>query len=258
MIDEKTLLASIPAGLRTPLLDSYREIARNFQEHRWEPSELNGGKFCEIVYCIVDGNLKGVYPSGPSKPQNMVTACRAIENIQLVATHVGARSLKILIPRMLQPLYEIRNNRGVGHAGGDVNPNQMDAAAVFGMASWILAELVRVFHGVTTAQAQDAVNALVERKLPLVWEIDGAKRVLDPNMNKKDQALVLLYQSLGWVSDGELVDWVEYSSLSMFRTRVLEPLHTSRLVEFDKKGARVRLSPLGSKEVEDRLLSQLK
>lgn len=64
------------------------------------------------------------------------------------------RSFQILIPRLLPALYEIRNNRNVGHVGGDVDPNFMDSTAVLGTANWIMAELVRVFHSVSTPEAQ--------------------------------------------------------------------------------------------------------
>jgi hypothetical protein len=157
---------------------------------------------------------------------------------------------------MLPALYEIRNNRGVGHVGGDVDPNFLDATAVYGMASWALAELVRVFHNVSTREAQQTVDALIERKVPLIWELDdlNVKRVLAPSMSNRDQTLVLLTRSLGWISDKELLTWVEYSDLTMYRKRVLGPLHKARLIEFDRQNARARISPLGTKDVEDRIL----
>ena len=149
-IDPSKFLAAIPVGLRDPLLETYREIASNFAEHRWEPSELNGGKFCECVYWVCQGFVTGTYVAAPSKPANMRNASRAIEELPNSGKS-GAHSLRILIPRMLPALYDIRNNRGVGHVGGDVDPNLMDATAVYSMASWILAELVRVFHNVKTS-----------------------------------------------------------------------------------------------------------
>lgn len=254
MIDQSKLLIGVPVGLRDPILASFREISANYLEHRWEPSELNGGKFCEVVYTILDGAISGTYAATPSKPADMVQACRALEKIPPNPTRKGDRSLRILIPRMLQPLYEVRNNRGVGHVGGDVDPNYMDASTVFEMASWILAELIRIFHGVSTEQAQSAVDALIERKHPLVWEIEGIKRVLDPKMQKRDQVLVLLYQRPAWVSEKDLLAWVEYSSAGMFPRRVLKPLHDERLIEYDAERSRARISPVGAKEVEQRLL----
>lgn len=254
MIELQKLLTGLPTGLRDPLLHAYSEISANYFEHKWESSELNGGKFCECVYSVVNGALSGSYPAQPSKPRDMVQACRTLEQVPPAAGRIGDRSLRILIPRMLQALYEIRNNRGVGHVGGDVDPNFLDATTVYSMTSWVLAELVRIFHGVTTREAQEAVDSLAERKLSLIWEVEGVKRVLDSSMKKSDQALTLLYQKPGWVLDEDLLSWVEYSSLNMFRTRILRPLHTLRLVEYDEINERARISPLGAKEVEQRIL----
>src|SRR5260370_17828089 len=193
MLDPSKVLVGIPSGLRDPLLRSYQEIGTNFAEHRWEPSELNAGKFCEVVYTIIAGTLQGAYPAKPSKPANMVDACRTLEKTKPDPHRVGDRSLRILIPRMVVALYEIRNNRGVGHAGGDVDPNFMDATAVYGMSSWTLAELVRVFHGVSTQKAQETGGVVVERKLTLVWQIGSPRRGRSPQIKKGDQTQSLLF-----------------------------------------------------------------
>jgi hypothetical protein len=155
---------------------------------------------------------------------------------------------------VLLVLYEIRNNRGVGHVGGDVDANQLDATAVEAMASWIMAELVRVFHTVPTKEAQETVEALVERTTPLIWEVEGIKRVQDPTMNAKDQTLLLLHQSAGWVGSDELVTWIGYSNASVFRSKVLLALHKERLIEYDQTESRARISPLGSQAVERHIL----
>ena len=254
MVDSSKVLATLPLGLREPLLKSYEEIGTNFAEHRWEPSELNGGKFCEVVYTIIAGALSGSYPSKPSKPKNMVLACQDLEKTRADPNRAGDRSLRILMPRMLVALYDIRSNRGVGHAGGDVDPNLMDATVVYGMASWTLAELVRVFHGVSTQEAQGIADVLVERKLALVWDTGQGKRVQDPEMDKGDQALLMLHSKPGWVNETDLFGWVEYSTLSMFRRNILKDYHKKRLLEYDPKAQKVRISPLGSKHVEESIL----
>src|SRR6266704_6306061 len=101
MIPPLQTLIALPAGLRQPLVDSYSEIARNFAERRWEPAELNGGKFCEVVYTVIEGSISGTYAAVPSKPPRLVDACRALEGTPSAATRVGDRSLRLLIPRML-------------------------------------------------------------------------------------------------------------------------------------------------------------
>jgi hypothetical protein len=254
MIDSSKILAGLPSGLRTPLLETFQEIASNYLEHRWEPSELNGGKFCEVVYSISSGSVGGLMPATPSKPANIRDACRALEEIPKNHGLVGDRSFRVLIPRLLVGLYEIRNNRGVGHIGGEVNPNFMDATIVFGLASWILAELIRIFHAVSAKEAQEVVDALIERKIPLVWEIEGTKRVLDPKMSTRNQVLVLLLRATTWELERNLFDWTEYSNPTVFRSKVLSPLHSARLIEYDGKSQRARISPLGILEAEQNII----
>ncbi len=110
-----TPFSGIPESLRVDLLKAFSQIVRNFRERRWEPSELNGGKLCEVVYAILEGRINGRFPSKATKPKNMVDACRAFEKAD---PKLFSRSVRIQIPRMLITLYEIRNNRGVGHVGG--------------------------------------------------------------------------------------------------------------------------------------------
>ena len=92
MVDPARALASIPADLRGPLLAEYKSVVQNYMERRWSPAEISGGKFCEVVYTILDGYGKGVYASGPSKPRDFLTACRNLEG----NAHVP-RSFQILI-----------------------------------------------------------------------------------------------------------------------------------------------------------------
>lgn len=253
MFDSANAFSNLPAELRKELLDCYQLIITNYTEARWEPAELNGGKFCEIVYSIVHGALVGTFPARSKKPANMVNACRALESIPPTPTLVGDRSLRIQIPRLLPYLYEIRNNRGVGHVGGDVDPNAADSSAVLATSSWLMAELVRIFHGMALTQAQEVVDALVSRHHPLVWGVDQIKRVLDPTLKKADQVLLLLYSESGWTDSEKLRGWVEYANKTNFKTNVLMPLHKSRHIEYVQANGLARITPKGSGDVETRL-----
>lgn len=245
--DPKNALAGIPSGLRDPLVESYNNIVKNFREGRWEPAELNGGKFCEIAYTILKGYVDGLFPTNPSKPSNMVDACRALEQADAVRF---TRAVRIQIPRMVVALYEIRNNRGVGHSGGDVNPNHMDAVVILAMTKWILADLIRAFHNINTIEATAVVDALVERTIPLVWEVEGKKRILNNSLTFKEKMLALLYAHSGPVAEGDLVQWVEHSNPSVFRRDVLLRAHKAKLIEYEQSAKKIHLSPIGVKYVE--------
>jgi hypothetical protein len=242
--------SGIPSSLRTDLLKAFSEIVRNFRERRWEPSELNGGKLCEVVYSILEGYINGKFPTKATKPKNMVDACRALEKAD---SSLFSRSIRIQIPRMLITLYEVRNNRGVGHVGGDVDPNHMDARVVLELSKWIMAELVRVFHNLKPDDATQFVERLVDRTLLVVWDVGGVKRVLQTGLSKKDETLLLLYSSDGPVSEAELVTWVEHSNPSVYRRDILRKAHRARLVEYNEKNGTVELSPTGVAYVEEYL-----
>jgi hypothetical protein len=243
-------LASVPIGLRQPLLDAFNEIIKNFREGRWEPAELNGGKLCEVVYTILRGHIEGSFQAQPSKPSNMLDACRNLENAD--ATRFP-RSVRIQIPRVLIALYEIRNNRGVGHVGGDVNPNHMDAVFVVSAAKWVVAELIRLFHNTDTVTATATVDALTERDIPIVWEVGGTRRVLNPKLTLKDKMLLLLYSVTGATSEADMASWLEQTSASIFRRDVIVPAHKSKLLEYDRQRGTLQISPLGARYVEEQI-----
>jgi hypothetical protein len=247
VINEKALLPGLPVGLRTPLFQCFTEITRNFREGRWEPSELNGGKLCEIVYCILKGHVDGSFPAKPHKPRNMVFACNDLANTPTTFPE----SVRILVPRMLLALYDVRNNRGVGHAGAEVNPNHMDSVAVLYMSKWVMAEIIRIFHGVDIDTATATVEALIDRALPVVWEVDGKMRVLKTSLSAREQTLVLLYHNMAAISDEVLLEWLEYSNATRFRTQILSKLHSERLIEYNAQMA--KLSPTGIRYVEQNI-----
>jgi|SRR5690554_337883 len=243
MADLDNLLGALPSGLREPLVSEYKKLTQNYMEHRWEPAELGAGKICEIVYSIIKGHIDGNYPSSPTKPRNMVLACRQLENESSLP-----RSFQILIPRMLPPLYEIRNNRGVGHVGGDLDANSIDATLMFTMVNWIMAELVRVFHTEDISVAQRTVDALGQRHIPLIWDADGIKKILSPKMSLRDQALLLTSSREGGATLDQLMEWTESKNKTYFK-KLLRNLHKEKLVHYDETGNTVTLLPGGGNEV---------
>lgn len=117
-------LSDIPDGLRSPLISQFEELLAEYRSGKWETVGLKAGKICEIVYSILSGHCSGAYEKSPTKPKNMVAACIALEQSDPARF---SRSVRIQIPRLLIAVYELRNNRAIGHVGGDVDPNHMDA-----------------------------------------------------------------------------------------------------------------------------------
>jgi hypothetical protein len=145
----------------------------------------------------------------------------------------------------------------VGHVGGDVDPNHMDALCVLQMSKWIVAEFVRVLHNVDVDDAAATVEALVERETPIIWEVGGKRRVLDTSLTMRDKSLVLLHASDRPIAERDLASWIEHSNPSTYRRDVLRPAHKARLIEYDAGARTVTISPRGIELVETEILPRL-
>lgn len=253
MIDRASALAHLPESLRGELLAEFDKITKNYREHRWEASELDGGRFAEIAYSVLMGYFTESYPANAAKPANFKNACEDFSSQKYPKANF-AHSARVSIPRVLVALYEVRNNRGVGHVGGDVDSNHMDAEYVLHSAQWVMAEFVRFFHSLPVEEASRTVDALVERTAPSIWDVDGKRRVLDTTLSLADKTLLLLYSSSDPIDAKTLASWLEQDRLANYK-RVLNILHTAKKVEYDKDTELVTISPIGISCVEDQILA---
>ena len=155
---------------------------------------------------------------------------------------------------MLPALYEIRNNRDVGHVGGDVDPNFMDASYAVATASWIMGELIRVFHALDPRDARRAVDDLTQLKTPLVWIDEEVRRVLDPSMKLADQCLLLIASAGKTANLAKLALWTETSNRTYLR-KIIITLHKARKIEAAKPDESIRLLPAGAAAVRELLIT---
>jgi hypothetical protein len=245
-------LAGIPKTFRTRLIKSYLDLKKNALESRHDGAGIAVGKFCETSLRFLQNKILGAYtPFGTPIP-NFPDECRKLVTSPITS---GTESERIILPRALVFLYTMRNKRDLGHAGGDVDANSIDIAAMTKLADWIICELIRLYHGLSLEEAQDIVDGLAIRQLPTIWEVAGKKRVLKDGLAAKDESLLLLYSCAdSSVFIGDLCEWVEYSNPGVFKSKVIGPLHKARLLEFDRETESITLSPKGAAHVEDNLL----
>jgi len=247
-----TALAGIPLAFRSRIIGSFLDLKKNCSEERYEAAGLAVGKFCETVLRHLQNEVTGTNIPFNRKIGNYADECR-----KLVQSPNGSasESERVILPRALVFLYTMRNKRGIGHVGGDIDANQIDIAVMARTADWVICELIRIHHGLSLEEGQDLVDSLSIRKLPAIWEVAGKKRILKAGVKARDQVLLLLYSSVeSAVLVEDLCDWIEYSNPSVFKSNILRNLHKSRFVEYDKDTGVVTLSPKGAAHVEDSLL----
>jgi hypothetical protein len=245
-MDVRSLLAALPTDLVDALVTSYLEVEKNFTARKWKTSELDAGHFVEAARRVIEHRLFGSYTSvGTALPNFNDKELTRYEN------RAGDESYRILIPRVLRAVYGVRNKRGIGHLGA-VSANEMDATLIIYNVKWVLAEIVRLESGRSTAETQAAVDRLVERKLSVLWKHEDVVRVIDARIKTRGAVLVHLYDESPQ-PETALREKTEYRNVTDFR-KVLKRLHTDKLIFFGSDGQCV-ITPNGAEEVE-RLLAE--
>jgi hypothetical protein len=245
-------LGKLPLPFRSKILQHFSDLKKRFAEGKDEAVGVSAGKLCESVLRFLQHETSGESTPFNKQIGNFADECRKLITSPNTAV---TESLRVVMPRALVFAYTIRSKRGIGHVGGDVDANRIDAMTISRTCDWIVCELIRVYHNLSLEEAQDLVDGLAQRTIPDVWHVGGKKRVLRDGLDFKQKVLLLCYQepnsSVLWE---DLFSWVEYSNQSMFKTSVLTPLHKKHLIEYDTDSGTVTLSPLGVREVEEKIL----
>jgi hypothetical protein len=245
-------LAKVSAQFRPKIIKPFLDVKKRLAEGNDESLGLAAGKFCESVLRLLQNEiLKSYTPFGQKIPDFSVECRKLIESPKTA----GVESLRVVMPRALVFVYTLRNKRGIGHVGGDVDANRIDAMTIARACDWIVCELIRVYHNLSLEEAQDLVDSLAQRDLPEIWNVGVKKRVLRDGLTYKDQVLYLCYSDQeNAVFAEDLFSWVEYSDFSMFKSAVLQALHRKRHIEYDKEADTITISPKGIRDVEERIL----
>lgn len=248
----ETALAGIQKSFRDRISATYLSLKKAFQEHQPDACGLGAGKFCEVMLRFLQQHLTTSHTPFGTKIVNFDVECQRLEQTPKTA---GPESLRIIIPRALAFLYTLRNKRGIGHVGGDVEANAIDMATISRLADWCLCELIRVFHSLSLEDAQSLLDSVAERQISVVWSVAGKRRILDTKLDFTSKTLLLLYSDTSQaLPASDLFSWVEHSNMTVFRRDVLRRLHKQRMIEFDEDLGMVMLSPAGAKRVEDEIL----
>ncbi|MDO9417078.1 hypothetical protein [Pararhizobium sp.] len=239
-------LKSIPAPLRDPLIEEFEQALDEYRAADWEKVGLKAGKFCEIAYCVCAGHATGAYAAVPAKPSNFPQSCRDLEQYN----GTKGRSLCIQVPKVSAALYELRNNRAIGHVSADVSPNHMDAEMFLRGMKWIMGEFVRNCSQLPFSESHAVVEAVTARTFHMVWSNGNFRRVLEPAKTAGQKVLILLYAEGKSVSVAQIQAWVEYKNGTDFKRRVLKDLHKKAWVHFDEKTGMLQILPTGQAHVE--------
>ena len=232
------------------MLAAYVEAKRRYHLGDHRPQAVEGGRFSEAVFRVLQ-HLCGiaVTPLGKALPPTDKLLPR-FEN----ATG-RPDGIRLHIPRTLKLIYDIRSKRDVAHLGDGIDPNLQDATLVTGCMDWVVAELVRLHHGVSADEAQRIIEDLVTKEVPAVQEIEGQPVIL-ADLQPREQALLLLYRAgAGGLSLDELASGLRTPRKDHLKAR-LQRLDEEKLVLHHPETNRYYVTARGARYVEEKRLAQ--
>jgi hypothetical protein len=242
--------AGIPQRLVDELLAAYVEAKRRYYLGDHRPQEVEGGRFSEAVFRILQ-HLCGhtVTP--------LTTQLPSVDKLLPQYENATAQpdSIRMHIPRTLRVIYDIRNKRNAAHITDGIDPNLQDATLVTSNMDWVMAELVRLNHGVSANEAQAIIEDLVTKEVPAVQEING-QPVINKKLQPRDQAMLMLYRAgAAGASLDELAGWLRAARKDHLLTR-LKALDKDKLVLWHPKDHRFYITIPGVRYVEEKKLAQ--
>jgi hypothetical protein len=242
---EANLKSHFDGKLVDELLASYQEAKRNFYLSGLRLSAVEGGRFCEAAFRLLDQATTGKFTGLNRK----LDTEKLITQLANLPRDSHSDSIRVHIPRALRVVYDIRNNRDAAHLADGIDPNLQDATLVISVLDWVLAEFVRMYHGISAGDAQKVVDGLVTRRVPAIEDFDGFLKVLKPELKASEYVLLTLYER---GKDGALYKEIEEWVRPVMRANLRRTLN--KLVDDDahvhRAGDCYVLTKLGAAEVE--------
>jgi hypothetical protein len=255
------MLHQIGAGLKKhfdaklvdELLAAHQDAKHNFYLGGLRLSEVEGGRFCEAAFRLLQEATTGKF----TDLGTALNTTKIISDLANVPSAKAPDAIRLHIPRALRVVYDIRNTRDAAHLGDGIDPNLQDATLVICNLDWVLAEFVRLYHGVSADEAQKLVDGLVTRKVPAVEDFDGFLKVLRPGSRVREYLLLVLYErATAGASYDELQSWVRPSMRANLRRTLNLLVHKDAVIH--EGTGRSYLTKLGHAEVERKNLHQVK
>lgn len=188
-VKRQLVAGGIPQELVDRLTAAFSEARRNHYLGGLRLAEVEGGRFCEAAYRILEHIVNGsCTPLG-----RQLDVVKLTQHLANQPAGSFSDSIRLHAPRALRVIYDVRSNRDAAHLGDGIDPNIQDSSLVIACLNWVMAELIRLHHDIDADAAAALIDQLVARTVPVIQEFDGVPRVLR-DLPAGDTCLLLLYQ----------------------------------------------------------------
>jgi hypothetical protein len=233
-------------------LNEFISLERRYVLRDWEPAELDGGQFAEIlariIYHLDSGNL--------NRSKDFEECVKYLENDQ-VQHSIIPRQHALHICRVLRTLAKFRGQRGAVHITPQYSANQMDARLMVECVRWAFSEALRIWWNADRNRVATIIRELLDFDVPCIGKFEDILLVQRTDLITEEEVLVLLHYA------GEKGFTRKYLGQIIPRPapRISEAVKSlaspDRRLIIELPNTSYRLTDLGSKFVRDGLSRKL-
>jgi hypothetical protein len=223
---EKNLSVSIDRLVVAALLKSYEAVVGEYRKGDLDGCLNNAGKFVEHTLRAIEHVRTGQAPAEIRSPASVVQEIGKDKSLP--------ETLRVLVPRIAYAMvYEVRSKRGAVHVK-EIDPRQIDASLCVQSASWIVAELLRLFHIDSEASVTEAMATLMRAEIPLVEVFDGEVAVTAKVTCELEMLLLIARSAPHGTDRRSLGGWSKFSPVKV--TRAIQKLEVECLIHKTRDG----------------------
>jgi|SRR5712664_1660424 len=259
LVDKATLVKELSPpldkALAEALVNEFISLERRFIQRDWEPAQLDGGQFCEVLARIIYHQ-----DSGNLNPAKQFDDCaKYVEDEKRQNAHgMNPRHDALHVFKVLRATYKLRSQRGGVHISPTYKPNHMDSKIIMEMVRWCFAETLRLFwKGSDREQVAKAIRELLQFDVPCIGKFEDIIMVQRTDLIAEEELLVLLhYGGEQGFTRAELGKYAKVSPASV--TLGLKKLTDASCREVVLlPSGRYRLTDLGSKRIREKIPDKL-
>jgi hypothetical protein len=229
----RNLHSRIDASIVNDLVTAYEGVVAKHRAGDAESALTRAGKFVEHTFRALEYIRTGVAPVEIKSP---AATARTIENDTGLP-----ESIRLMIPRIaLAMIYDVRSKRGAVHVK-EIDPREIDVDLAVTAASWVMAELLRLYHVADEASIKSEMRTLTRANIPFVEDLGGEKVVTQIVPPRIEMLLLLARTAPDGLTRTQLGRFAKCRPPQV--TRALQELEADRLVHKTKDGVFHSTSP---------------
>lgn len=238
--------------LAVQYVDEFISLERRYILRDWEPAELNGGQFCEIlariIYHVDSGNLNRA---------KEFRACIDYIEEEKNRHFVQPRHNAIHLASVIKTIYKFRSQRGAVHISPNYKANHLDSKFIVESARWCFSESLRVFCNTDREKTAHIIREIIQFDVPCVGNYDNRIMVQRTDLKAEEEILILLhYAGENGLSRSEIGQHAMFSPSSI--SAGIKKLSSPSMRQIIKlSNSNYRLTDLGEKRIRDQLAEKL-